>query len=257
MCELFAVTAAKPISLNAYLKEFYSHSVDHQNGWGQALFDEGNIAIEKEPVRAKSSTYLKRRLSVPVESSRMIAHIRRATIGDVDYHNCHPFTKMDASGRNWVLMHNGTVFDTAMILSHKYPVKGTTDSEWILYRLLHHMNEAIREKNGRLTRKERIEVVDRLIHELAPGNKLNLVIYDGEVFYIHKNQEGTLHQKKLDQGMIFSTEPLDSEGWSDVPQNQLQVYRDGKRVAVGEKHSYSYIYEEEHYRLLYAEYASL
>ena len=40
MCELFAVTAKRKITVNDTLKTFYSHSEEHKNGWGIYLKDE-------------------------------------------------------------------------------------------------------------------------------------------------------------------------------------------------------------------------
>ena len=107
MCELFGVTADKRININAYLHKFFRHSKVQPDGWGLALFDDG-ISIEKEPVKASESKYLENRLQGKIQSGRMMAHIRRATMGEVNFNNTHPFTAVDESGRRWVLVHTGT-----------------------------------------------------------------------------------------------------------------------------------------------------
>ena len=111
MCQLFGFSSKIPVRINDYLKEFYSHSEEHPHGWGLACMDGKEVMIEKEPVKASVSQYLKARLTVPVQVKNAFAHIRYATIGNVDYKNSHPYTGKDRSGRRWTLIHNGTIFD--------------------------------------------------------------------------------------------------------------------------------------------------
>ena len=56
MCELFGLTGPDEIVVNEYLETFASHSVDHPNGWGIALFCGKEVNIEKEPVAAYRSS---------------------------------------------------------------------------------------------------------------------------------------------------------------------------------------------------------
>ena len=86
---------------------------------------------------------------------------------------------------------------------------------------------------------------------------MNLLIYDGELFYVHKNERGTLHQKELAEGMLFATQPLTEDGWEEFPQNQLMVFRDGDLVYVGKKHNHTYVHNEERMKLLYLAYSGL
>ena len=75
MCELFGVTSNKKVKLNNYLKEFFSHSNKHPNGWGMAFFDDADLSIIREPKNASKSSYLDNLLSDEIESSKMLAHI--------------------------------------------------------------------------------------------------------------------------------------------------------------------------------------
>ena len=257
MCELFGVTANRKIKLNDLLREFFSHSDEHQNGWGLGFFDNGNISIEREPVKAANSLYLRNRLSGRLESSRMVAHIRKATIGEVCFDNTHPFTKMDESGRTWVLVHNGTIFESSVLSPYQYKQVGTTDSERILLYIIDQVNRLFLQDLNSFDVNERLELIDRIIRRISPGNKVNLMIYDGEYFYVHKNEEGSLYMKERHGAVVFSTRPLDDEGWEEVPQNQLLVYKDGYLVYTGIKHEHSYIYDEEKVKMLYLGFSGL
>ena len=140
MCELFGVSANRKIKVNSLLKEFFSHSSEHPNGWGIAVFDGNNVSIEREPVKAGNSLYLRNRLTARFEVSNMLAHIRRATVGTEMYTNTHPFSKTDESGRTWTLIHNGTIFESPQLSPYQYKQEGTTDSERILLYIVEHVN---------------------------------------------------------------------------------------------------------------------
>ena len=128
MCELFGVTANRKIQINDLLKIFFNHSVEHRNGWGLAFLDDYSVSIEKEPIRAKDSLYLRNRLTGKIKTGRFMAHIRKATVGDISFDNTHPFIKRDEAGRTWVLVHNGTIFDAPVLSKYHYSKDGSTDS---------------------------------------------------------------------------------------------------------------------------------
>ena len=83
------------------------------------------------------------------------------------------------------------------------------------------------------------------------------MIYDGDYFYVHKNEKGTLYMSEKNGSVIFSTHQLQPEGWVEVPDNQLLVYKDGELVHIGEKHEFTFVETEEKMKLLYLGFASL
>lgn len=103
--------------------------------------EEKEVQIEKEPVQATKSNYLKERLSVPIQVKNAFAHIRYATIGNVEYKNCHPYTKKDRNGRSWTLVHNGTIFHYQPLDRYVRLQNGDTDSERILLYLVDLVNQ--------------------------------------------------------------------------------------------------------------------
>ena len=132
MCELFGIISAESHEINDDLKEFFSHSNAHPHGWGLACLEENNFHIEKEPIQASKSNQLRKRLSNPIIVKTALAHIRNATIGNIDYSNCHPFTYKDQQGRTWTLIHNGTIFNGKLLNKYVDIQNGDTDSERIL-----------------------------------------------------------------------------------------------------------------------------
>ena len=228
MCELLGLSSRKKRRRNDLLREFYSHAQAHPHGWGLARFPDGGApSVEKEPVCATHSAFLAGLLAAPVEERSLIAHIRLATIGHIEYENCHPFTAADNSGRTWTLAHNGTIFSGTALNDYMGIQYGDTDSERVL------------------------------IADLAKGNKLNLLLYDGEVLYAHCNFRGTLHVRRDVDAVTFSTRPLSTGTWEPVPFTSLVAVKDGEIVRTSPPHGNEYVYNPEDYRLVYMNFARL
>ncbi len=254
MCELFGVSAEKKIRVNDYLKVLFSHSIEHSHGWGLALLDDGTVSIEKEPVRAVDSHYLKNRLTGSILTSACMAHIRKATIGDVSFNNTHPFALNDISGRKWVMVHNGTVFDAPVLSPYQYVQEGNTDSERVLHYIVDRINGYISEGGNT---EDTPALIDSIVHILTPGNKLNFLLFDGEDLYVHKNEPGTLFTTTHDGAAVFATHPLDDSEWLEIPQNRLLVFRRGRLIFKGEPHGNTYIHDDSKMRLIYMDHAML
>lgn len=257
MCELFGVSAARKIKVNDWLREFFSHGVEHPHGWGMAFFYDNAVSLEKQPEATYKSVYLKQRLRASIEVDKMIAHIRLATRGSMEYENTHPFVQRDNFGRSWTLAHNGTIFESEALNPFVRTQHGQTDSERILFYLIHRINELQEEKGEPLSNEERFQCVDQVVCEIAPENKLNLLIFDGEFMYVHTNYQDGLHRCKKEDGILFSTRPLDLDVWENVPLNTLQVYKNGKLVFVGTNHGQEFHDSEEKMRLLFLDFANL
>lgn len=255
MCEVFGVSSPEPVKLNDLLREFFSHSDAHPDGWGLAFFYGNNeVSLEKQPLNALRSLYLKSRLKAPIEACSMFAHIRLATKGSVEYENTHPFTGRDDSGRNWTLAHNGTIFESNVLDPMFYAQQGHTDSERILLYLIKKMNEAGAESLGSA---ERFRIADRVLTEITPENKVNLLLYDGELMYVHTNYPESLYMRKEGNGRIFSTRPLDRKEWEPVPMTTLLAFRQGELLYTGTNHGNIFVDTPSKFRHLYLDYAVL
>lgn len=258
MCELFGFCSKEGWQLNEYLEEFYGHSNEHPHGWGLSFMDGHEVNIEKEPRQAAMSSYLKSRLSVPIKAKNAFAHIRYATIGNVEYQNCHPYTGKDVSGRRWTMIHNGTIFDYPVLNRYIETQDGDTDSERILLHILDRMNEAIGSPKHMLKPEERFQILDTMVAEMTEGNnKLNLMIYDGELMYVHSNLAGSLHMMENENQVFFSTRPLSMGEWKPVPFTTLLAYRKGKNVFQGTNHGHEYVETEENLKFLYQIFSEL
>lgn len=236
MCELLGVSSARKVECNELLNAFYAHAVDHPDGWGLARFYGNSVSLEKEPVSAVESVYLKNRLTDEIWEDVLIAHIRKASVGSLSYRNSHPFARRDDSGRLWTLAHNGTIFESPELEPYALAQQGSTDSERILYGLVDRINEALRTSGGALDASARFSVLEDMLRRITPKNKVNLLIYDGDLFYIHMNHADSLYFRQEEDTLTVSTRPLLSGDWQPVPMNTLLAYRAGKRVFTGTPH---------------------
>lgn len=257
MCELLGVSSARRIPVNELLREFFTHSDRHPNGWGLAIFYENAVSLEKEPVQASRSSYLRERLSHKLEAASMLAHIRFATIGNMEYGNCHPFVKRDDSGRSWTLIHNGTIFDYPKLSPYQYQQEGSTDSERILYYLVDQINERQAELQRPLEKWERFDLLDELIRDMAKGNKLNLILYDGELMYVHTNYANSLYVREGGDTAVFATVPFRTGVWKPLPFTALCAYENGLRICQGTPHGQEYKDNDKDMKYIFAAYAGL
>ena len=258
MCELLGMSARRRRAVNVLLREFYSHAEAHPHGWGLARFSDAGVpSVEKEPIKATESAYLKNRLSEPIKEKTFLAHIRFATVGHLEYKNCHPFTTVDNSGRMWTLVHNGTIFNGAALNDYMGIQYGDTDSERVLLNLVDRIDHAQNHLHRALNEKERFDVLFTEIAVLAKRNKLNLLIFDGEILYAHCNFRDTLYVCQDDDAVTFSTRALSAGRWEPVPFTSLVAAKGGEIIRTSPPHGNEYIYTPDDYRLVYMDFARL
>lgn len=257
MCELFGLSSAEKIQLNDLLKEFFSHGMEHPHGWGMAFFYGNAVSLEKQPENACKSSYLKQRLRAKIEEDKLIAHIRLATRGNTDYENTHPFVMRDNGGRTWTLAHNGTIFECEALNPFVHSQQGQTDSERILCYLISRIDELQKQKGKGLSQEERVQLVEEVVRDITPENKVNFLLYDGELLYVHTNYRNSLYRCRRGRAVIISTRPLDGNVWENIPLNTLLVYKKGSLLYTGTNHEHEFMDSEEKMRLLFLDYANL
>ncbi len=255
MCMLFAVSSEEKFESNEYLKLFYRNSSKHPHGWGLAYLDSGDMTVAKESICACESHYLKDQLSRPISSKLLLAHIRYATIGNVDLDNCHPFSGTDRFHRRWTMIHNGTIFDFSPLRPYTKTQSGETDSERIFLYLKDKINEHRTDEKPSF--EERFSILDKIVCDMSHGNKLNLLFTDGKYLYVHTNCKDTLFFLEKEHSVIFSTAPLTDENWKRVTFCTLLAFKNGKLAAQGTQHTNEYIESPENMKLLYRIFSNL
>ena len=143
MCRIFGFRSVIPSMVHRSLVEADNalgvQSERHPDGWGVAYYVDGAPHLTKSASTALDD-HLFRRVSGVVSSETVVAHIRKATVGDLSVLNAHPFQH----GR-WVFAHNGDIarFEEVReaLMQAVAPrlrrfVLGDTDSEVIFFLFL-------------------------------------------------------------------------------------------------------------------------
>jgi len=244
MCELFGISSNKSVKAEYLLKEFFSKSKIHPDGWGVAWYSDEKLAgMVKEPVPAYKSK-LAEFFAERVESKLIIAHIRKKSRGsNLSYVNTHPFVRR-LQGKDLVFAHNGDV--PQLKKDAKYKLKtffpaGETDSEHAFCYILESLSAS--QKGGL---KELAEEIWKYAEDIGGLGKFNFLLSDGEYLLAYMNGERTLHyllnpvslkenmkdekREKL-KASVISTEKLTDEEWVPMQPRALYIFRDGELVS--------------------------
>jgi len=143
MCRLFGFRSNVPSrahgSLVAAENALARQAEAHRDGWGIGYFMGNEAYILKSEEGAADDDRFDR-ISRRLESHTFVVHVRRATVGQIDYLNSHPFRH-----GNWVFAHNGTIFGfdqmrDRMVAEIREDLRelifGVTDSEHLFYYLI-------------------------------------------------------------------------------------------------------------------------
>jgi len=258
MCQLLGVVGKTQTDLTELLFTFSQGSRVYKHGWGLANLLPYSVQIVKSPEQAARSPLFAETLARRFTAQNAFAHLRYATVGGVEAVNVHPFEARDNAGREWVLMHQGTLFSFDAADGYMNTQSGSTDSERILLFLVDKINAAEKEQGHSLNAARRFDVLDTQIREMAHGNKLNLAIYDGEQVYLHSNYANSLYVSRGNDALLFCSVPLTTgDIWETLPLNTLFALKDGGFTCQGTPHSNIYIDTEEDIRQLHEIYANL
>jgi predicted glutamine amidotransferase len=137
MCRLYGFRSSAHESVHAPLvaerNSLRRQSIEHPDGWGIAAYIRGPLP---EVAHGLGPAHLDpefERVSGLLQARAVMAHIRLASVGEIDPKNAHPFVY----GR-WTFCHNGTLtgYETARLklereIAPKFRklLRGTTDSE--------------------------------------------------------------------------------------------------------------------------------
>lgn len=155
MCRLYGIRASHPtrvscellLAQNALIRqsERDTRGLDNPHGWGIATVRGGEVEVARQVGPADESEDY-RREALETSAETVVAHIRRATVGQPTELNTHPFR---AGGS--LLAHNGHIghFDVIRpkLLEHLGPsrseaIRGSTDSEHFFHLVLAELEEA-------------------------------------------------------------------------------------------------------------------
>ncbi len=234
-CELLGISSKEPVHAGDWFELFRERSRNNDDGWGVALYKDHTVSLFKEANDASKSPLAKFLVTYPELKSRtLLAHVRSASVGRPALNNTHPFVR-ELGGKEYVLAHNGTLKDFTKVLKLRriQPV-GSTDSEHIFSYLL-----------GQLHKKKIVQwdqvAFEWLQEKLRDVNKtgsLNTLFSDGQHLFVYHDKTGynslyhLMRHQASEKGryVVVATTPLTKEKWTECPQGQLLVFKNGVQV---------------------------
>lgn len=207
MCRLFGFRSVLRSRVHQSLvsadNALVNQSEEHPDGWGVAYFQQGVPHLVKTADAAVADS-LFQRLSGVVRSETVLAHLRKATHGELSMVNSHPFQH-----GNWCFAHNGGIpgFEdyrdelTAQIDPDlRSFILGDTDSEVVFYAILSALRDRVdldRDDPPLEAIKQAFEEVVDFIREMTgedcyegpfedEGMYLTFILTNGEVMAAHQ-----------------------------------------------------------------------
>ncbi len=238
MCELFGMSASRPISIRRELSEFRLRGglvADNPDGWGLAWREKGDFELVKEPRPAFRSTLFEE-LGVTLNSSLVIAHVRKANFPPVNtLNNTHPFQRT-CCGKGWVFAHNGLVPDIIPLEdSNTCQVcrpGGETDSEYAFCHLLSHISHQFHDtSHNDITAS--FPILATASEMIASHGKFNFLMSDGDylIAYGHDRLHYLERCAAATASVMIATDPLNAgEGWVPFAAGELRIYHAGRLV---------------------------
>ena len=253
MCQLLGLNCATPTDATFSFTGFSQRgggTDHHADGWGIAFFEGKGLRLFVDHHSAAQSPMAKFLQHYPIKSTNTIAHVRKATVGQVCLENAHPFTR-ELWGRHWVFAHNGDLKDYHPRLhSHFHPV-GSTDSERAFCWL---MQELAKSHAGVPSVPELTLTLQELVPQVRRFGTFNFLLSNGQALWAHASTSlyyverrhpfthATLsdedlsinfaeHTRPTDRVAVVVTAPLTTnEHWTAFAPGELMVFENGARL---------------------------
>ena len=247
MCQLLGMNANTPTDVMFSFAGLATRADEHKDGFGIGFFEDRGLRlfVDSESARASPVAELIKRF--PIRSRVVIAHIRKATQGDVLLCNTHPFVR-ELWGRYWVFAHNGDLKDFRPRLHGNFRPVGATDSEhafcWI-------MQELAKSHANVPSIAELTITLRELAACISPHGTFNFLLSNGEALWAHASthlcylerqapfHEAQLSDEELQVDFSMETSPTDrvavvvtapltrNEAWIAFKPQELKVFVNG------------------------------
>ncbi|BFM40428.1 class II glutamine amidotransferase [Synechocystis sp. LKSZ1] len=251
MCQLLGMNSNVPTDICFSFEGFCARggkTDEHRDGWGIAFFEDRGCRLFLDDYPSIVSPIAQLVKQYPIKSTQVIAHIRKATQGEVGLENCHPFQR-ELWGQYWVFAHNGHLENFNPSLRGVYQPVGSTDSEKAFCIMLETLRETF--PQGQPALLDLYTVINQVTKGLAEKGIFNYLLSNGEYLFCHCttnlsylirqapfaaahliDEDITVDFQALtnpdDRVAIIATLPLtDNEVWTTIQPGELLVFLDG------------------------------
>ena len=251
MCQLLAMNCNVPTDIVFSFTGFAhrgGRTDTHHDGWGIAFFEGAGVRHFVDHQAAVASPIAELIKRYPIKSLNVIAHIRKATQGEVALENCHPFVR-EMWGRYWVFAHNGDLKEFDPVLDGPFRPVGNTDSERAFCFLLQQLRDRFGDHPPGLPALR--AAIGDLVAVIARHCTFNMMLSDGTAMFAHCSTKlcyivrrypftaACLADEELsvdfsqvttpdDRVAIIVTTPLTTnEQWTEFAPGELKVFIDG------------------------------
>jgi glutamine amidotransferase len=271
MCELLGLSSHAPATVSLSLMklaEHGGHTGPHRDGWGVAYYEGPDVRLVKDAAAAADSDWVRFVRDHQLRSGIVVAHVRRATMGERSYRNTQPFTR-ELGGRTHVFAHNGWlpgIVTSPGFGPNRFRAIGETDSEHAFCILLDRMAQLWRP--GAIPALDaRLAIVAEFAGELRRLGPANFLYSDGDALFAHgdrRTQPATSRveppgmvwlQRRCRAGeagfsasglsvegarqsvLLLASVPLTDESWQALGEGEVMAIRAGeiagRRIAAG------------------------
>ena len=257
MCQMLGMNSNTQAAITFSFEGFSARggkTDEHRDGWGIAFFEASGCRVFIDPCASVDSQLAELIKRYPIKSRNTIAHIRKATHGEIALNNCHPFMR-ELWGQYWIFCHNGDLKDFHPQLNGLYTPVGTTDSEYAFCYLLQEVRKRFSSAPSlpQLTRALR-----EITAEIGAHGSFNYLLSNGDALFAHcstnlhyvarqapfctaqlvdcdMSMDLSAHNGPDDRIIIVATQPLTrNEPWVAFEANELKVFIDGQVATIAD-----------------------
>ncbi|MDU8924735.1 class II glutamine amidotransferase [Pasteurellaceae bacterium LIM206] len=253
MCQMLAMNCNTPTDIVFSFEGFRRRAGltdSHSDGFGIAFFEGKGVRVFRDDKPGALSPIADCVKQYHIKSLNVIAHIRKATQGEVNIENTHPFIR-EIWGENWVFAHNGNLKELPDLSKcYCHPI-GSTDSEAAFCYIADQLKR-------RFCQKPSVDQIFDLVKEFADDlqqyGTFNFILSNGEwmiahcttnLHYLTRQAPFGLAQRIDDDGVIdfrnytkdgdkvtiISTFPLTkNEVWTKMERGGMVLFKDGEKV---------------------------
>lgn len=253
MCQLLGMNCNTPTDIVFSFEGFRRRgglTDHHADGFGIAFFEGKGVRMFHDDKPSASSPVADLINAYQIKSKNVIAHIRKATQGEISLANTHPFVR-ELWGKYWVFAHNGNLENFKTESGQFFNAVGDTDSEQAFCFLL----ENLRQKYSKEPEEKQLfDEIQRLTKIIRSHGTFNFILSNGENMLAHCSTQlhyivrqapfGEAHLADDDVSVDFAQEttpndkvaviatlPLtNNETWMPFAENELLCFKDGSVI---------------------------